>query len=268
MTARFPGRSRGPRWSSCRGRLPIHLHSFSAHTLRSTNQYWCGPLLAEGVTATMGCIDEPYLDGKPNMQVFFSRWLLLGFTFGEAACAAQPVLSWQTTVVGDPLYRPFGGNPQKLHEELLRQRSPLIEWSHLRWVDFNLAQGAPAADLSRYLEAEPATQQSAILTEKLAQLYLKEGKPELAIKSFRQALALHPTPQTAVRLNLALGELLVAAGQEAEALNLDDDFLKNNPDWPGALSLYKQMQALAVKLGDKARAARYADDVDLLSPSR
>jgi hypothetical protein len=31
-----------------------------------------------------------------------------GYTFGEAAWAAQPVLSWQTTVIGDPLYRPFG----------------------------------------------------------------------------------------------------------------------------------------------------------------
>jgi uncharacterized protein (TIGR03790 family) len=250
------------------GAFAYHLHSFSAHTLRSTNEYWCGPLLAEGVTATMGCIDEPYLDATPDMQVFFNRWLLLGFTYGEAACAAQAALSWQTTVVGDPLYRPFGGDPQKLHQELLRRRSPWVEWSHLRWVDFNLAQGAPAADFVRYLEAEPAARQSAILAEKLAQLYLNEGKPDLAIKSFRQALALHPTPQTAVRLNLALGDLLVAAGQEAEALNLDDAFLKNNPDWPGALSLYKQMEVLAGKLGDKARAARYAADIDLLSPSR
>jgi len=32
-------------------------------------------------------------------------------TFGEAAWAAQPVLSWQTTVVGDPLYRPFAKEP-------------------------------------------------------------------------------------------------------------------------------------------------------------
>ena len=51
---------------------------------------------------------------------------------------------------------------------------------------------------------EPATQHSAILSEKLAALYQKENKPELAIKYFRQALALNPTPQTAVRLNLDL----------------------------------------------------------------
>ena len=28
-------------------------------------------------------------------------------TFGDAAYYAEPVLSWQTTFVGDPLYRPF-----------------------------------------------------------------------------------------------------------------------------------------------------------------
>jgi uncharacterized protein (TIGR03790 family) len=257
-----------PRVEFMPGAFAFHLHSFSAHTLRSTNQYWCGPLLAEGVTATMGCIDEPYLDGEPNMTVFISRWLLLGFTFGEAACAAQPVASWQTTVVGDPLYRPFGRNPKMLHDELLQRHSPLIEWSHLRWVDMRLAQGDPVADCARYLETEPTTKQSAILSEKLGQLYQKEGKPESAIQSFRQALALHPSPQTAVRLTLALGEQLAAAGQQAEALKLYDDFLKNTPGWPGALPLYQEMQALAGKLGQKANAARYANEIKKLSPAQ
>jgi uncharacterized protein (TIGR03790 family) len=103
------------------GAFAYHLHSFSAHTVRWTNEYWCGPLLAEGVTATMGCIDEPYWDATPNIPVFFSRWLMLGFSYGEAACAAQRAVSWQTTVVGDPLYRPFAGNAQRLHEDLKRR---------------------------------------------------------------------------------------------------------------------------------------------------
>jgi len=249
------------------GAFAYHLHSFSAHTLRSTNQYWCGPLLAEGVTATMGCIDEPYLEGTPNMEVFFTRWLELGFTFGEAACAAQQAVSWQTTVVGDPLYRPFGGNPQALHDELLRRHSPLIEWSLLRQVVINLDRGVPAAECARYLESAPATKQSAILAEKLAELWQKQGKPELAVKSFRQALALHPTPQTAVRLTLVLGEQLAASGQEVQALKLYDDFLKASPGWPGALSLCQKMEALAVKLGNRARAARYAAEIKRLSTS-
>ena len=93
------------------GAFAYHLHSFSANTLRSTNEYWVGPLLAKGATCTMGCVNEPYLSCTPNVAAFLARLIADGFTFGEAAWAAQPVLSWQTTVVGDPLYRPFGKAP-------------------------------------------------------------------------------------------------------------------------------------------------------------
>jgi uncharacterized protein (TIGR03790 family) len=57
------------------GAFAYHLQSFSAHTLRSTTQNWCGPLLAAGATATMGSIDEPFLDGTPNIGVFFAGWI-------------------------------------------------------------------------------------------------------------------------------------------------------------------------------------------------
>ncbi|MEQ2008477.1 MAG: TIGR03790 family protein, partial [Limisphaerales bacterium] len=43
------------------GAVAYHLHSFSAHTLRSADKNWCGPLLAKGATATMGCVEEPFL---------------------------------------------------------------------------------------------------------------------------------------------------------------------------------------------------------------
>ena len=112
------------------GAFAYHLHSYSAYTLRHSTKYWCGPLLADGAAATMGCVEEPFLDGTPNVGLFFARWLA-GFTFGEAAYASQGMLSWQTTVIGDPLYRPFGKNPRELHEALLARHSPLIEWSVL-----------------------------------------------------------------------------------------------------------------------------------------
>lgn len=118
------------------GAFAYHLHSFSAASLRSTNHNWVGPLLAKGATCTMGCVDEPYLGGTPEVGVFAGRWLYFGFTFGEAACAAQPVLSWQTTVVGDPLYRPFGKAPLGLHEvsssgKARSSNGPSCVWSTL-----------------------------------------------------------------------------------------------------------------------------------------
>jgi len=143
------------------GAFAYHLHSFSASTIRSRTQRWVGPLLAKGATVTMGCVDEPYLTGTPDMAAFASRFVYHGFSFGEAAYACQSVLSWQTTVVGDPLYRPFGGNAEELHQELIRRGSKSLEWSYLRLVNLNLVAGRSASELVTLLEGLENTKQSA-----------------------------------------------------------------------------------------------------------
>ena len=71
----------------------------------------------------MGSVYEPYLGGTPDIPTFLSRLIFYRFTFGEAACAGQGTLSWQTTVVGDPLYCPYGKPPEKLHAELIEKHS-------------------------------------------------------------------------------------------------------------------------------------------------
>lgn len=88
------------------GAIALHIHSYSAQTLRSADANWCGPLLARGVTATLGNVFEPYLQltHRPDLLL---RALARGETFGDAAYYAQPVLSWHTIAIGDPLYRPF-----------------------------------------------------------------------------------------------------------------------------------------------------------------
>jgi len=89
----------------------------------------------------MGSVDEPYLAGTPDVAVFAARFFYQGFSFGEAACASQSVLSWQTTVVGDPLYRPFNKKPDAQHQEIVQQKSKFAEWSWLRLINMNLANG-------------------------------------------------------------------------------------------------------------------------------
>jgi uncharacterized protein (TIGR03790 family) len=243
------------------GAFAYHLHSFSAQTLRSTTERWCGPLLAAGATATMGCVDEPFLQGTPNVDLFFARWLPGGFTFGEAAYACQRVLSWQTTVIGDPLYRPFGKSPKSQHEALLRCGSKLIEWSHLRYVDEALVLGATPAEAARYLRNPALPQDSAVLAEKLADLCQADGQYELSIQSLQRALRLDPTPQQKVRLTLTLGDRLAAAAREEDALTLYGDFLKKCPDYPDAVGLYTKMEALAAKLHHPAQAEEYAREI-------
>ena len=128
----------------------------------------------------------------PNVALFLERLTFSQFTFGEAAWAAQPALSWQTTVVGDPLYRPFGREPQVLLSELTRRHSPLIEWYYLRIANVETSRRA-VPSIASFLEAFPTTN-SAVLTEKLAGLY---AIPSHAIDAYERALTLIPRPNSA-----------------------------------------------------------------------
>ncbi|HTX22770.1 MAG TPA: TIGR03790 family protein [Candidatus Aquilonibacter sp.] len=226
------------------GAFAYHLHSFSAATLRSTTENWCGPLLAKGATCTMGCVYEPYLGGTPNVAVFLARWMAEGLTFGEAAWAAQPFLSWQTTVIGDPLYRPFAKSPQLLHAELLNRPGPLLDWSYLRLVDLALVRGAGMDEVSGLLENLNATTNSAVLTEKLADLYEAEGKPDSAILTWQQALERNPSPEQRIRLRLTLGKDLQAQDRDAEAIDDYKKLIDEAPDYPGKYSIEQKIAAL------------------------
>jgi uncharacterized protein (TIGR03790 family) len=250
------------------GAFAYHLHSFSARTLRSATENWCGPLLAAGATATMGCIDEPYLGATPNVDIFFSRWLPGGFTFGEAAYACQRAVSWQTTVIGDPLYRPFGRTPKEQHDALQQSHSKLIEWSDLQIVDKGLVLGATPGQMARYLLSPEAPQDSAVLAEKVAELDEEQGLHESSIQALRGALKFDPTPQQRVRLTLTLAESLTAAGREGEALALCDDFLKRNPDYPDKVGLYTKMEVLATKLHQTRQAEKYARSIAKLTSGK
>ena len=88
------------------GAIAYHLHSFSALTLKSTKKGWVGPLLHKGFSATYGYAYEPLLDLTIRPDLFMEQ-LLKGASIGEAASVATPALSWQSVVIGDPLYRPF-----------------------------------------------------------------------------------------------------------------------------------------------------------------
>jgi uncharacterized protein (TIGR03790 family) len=239
------------------GAFAYHLHSFSAASLRTTNRFWVGPLLAKGATATMGCVDEPYLAGTPDMAVFCARFVYAGFSFGEAACAAQPVLSWQTTAVGDPLYRPFGKNADLLAAQLQQRKSKLLDWCLLRLLNLNLAANKPAGEGLAFLENLGETRKSAVLTEKLGNLYAAQGKPESAIYAWNNALALDPSPLQRLRLLLTLGEHLTALGRNAEAYADYQQVLADWPDYPDKPALYGTLLPLAQKLNKKADAEKY-----------
>ncbi|MBI4662676.1 MAG: TIGR03790 family protein [Verrucomicrobia bacterium] len=247
------------------GALAYHLHSFSAQTVRSTSQGWVGPLLEKGATATFGFVHEPYLEFTPNIAILFHRFLALGFSFGEAAYASQTFLSWQTTVVGDPLYRPFGKSPRRQHEELLLNESGALEWWHLKVVNMNLAADQPAGDLIEYLEHTPQLPLSAVLLEKLGDLYFSRAKFLEAITAYRKAASRASSPQQKVRLALELGRTLELSGAAGEAYAVYQGFVKDFSEYPDLVNVYRKLVNLADHLKRPEEKEQYQREIERLS---
>ena len=226
------------------GAFAYHLHSFSAATIRSADKHWVGPLLAKGAAATIGYVDEPYLGGTIDVGAFLERFLN-GWSLGEAALAAQVGFSWQTVVLGDPLYRPFARTARQMHESLETSNDPLVQWSHLRLINLNAAHGFSADEIISYIEQ--VGKKSPILMEKLGDIYLKEGKTWPGINAYAQALNLNPSPQQEIRLMLTLAEKFETAGRPTEAIDTYKLLAKRAPGYPDLKSVYKKIAELEKK---------------------
>jgi len=89
------------------GAIGYHISSWEAVDLRDPNSsQWCPAMLADGVTATLGAVAEPYLHSFPEPREFFLE-LFRGRCLVEAYYHTKPFNSWQLVLIGDPLYRPF-----------------------------------------------------------------------------------------------------------------------------------------------------------------
>jgi len=248
------------------GAFAYHLYSFSAQTIRSANNSWVGTLLQKGATCTMGAVDEPYLSGTPDIFVFVSRFVFGGFSYGEAAYAAQNALSWQTTIIGDPLYRPFGRSLEALHKDLEKRQSKLLEWSHLLVVNRNMVIGSKPAELIAYIESFPFSRQSAVLTEKLADLYQAKGNLGDAVDTYETALKRGPSLQQKFRLLLKAGEKRTLYGPDAKAYAHYEEVLKEYPDYPEQLKIYQLMLPIAKRLDKFDEIARCEKEIKRLTP--
>lgn len=247
------------------GAFAYHIHSYSAGTLRSTNRGWAGPLVAKGVTATMGCVFEPFLSGTPDVGTFMARWMFGAMTFAEAAYSCQGVLSWQTTVVGDPLYRPFARNPDQYFDILQLRKSPLVDWYWVRLLNMNIVLGKPSSDCSKYLEEMGSARSSAILSEKLGDFYAAQGKPSSAVHAWQTALNAQSSPMQRLRLRLGLGEQLTALERPEDAFEDYKELLAENPAYPAKLQILHKLLALAQQLKKPEAVTNYEEQIKRLS---
>jgi tetratricopeptide (TPR) repeat protein len=171
----------------------------------------------------------------------------MGFTFGEAAWASQVALSWQTTVIGDPLYQPFATAPVVMHSTLARENSPLIEWSFNRLINLDIVHGAPLAALEKFAKSIPVTAHSAVLTEKLAELEYAQNEIGPSIDDWTKALDRNPSPEQSIRIRLKLADVLVQQNRKAEALTVYRELALATPGYPGLSFIRDRVKLLQPK---------------------
>ncbi len=91
-----------------RGAVGYHLASGECATLKRPGaQGWCKRMLEEGAAATIGPVNEPYVQAFPPPDLFFATLAEGYLSLGETYLVTLPFLSWQMILIGDPLYQPF-----------------------------------------------------------------------------------------------------------------------------------------------------------------
>jgi uncharacterized protein (TIGR03790 family) len=203
------------------GAIAVHIHSFSAATLRNPDAHWAAPLLVRGAAATLGNVYEPYLDLTPHLDIFNER-LLQGFTLAESAYMSLKVLSWMTTIVGDPLYRPFAGGQSG---DWRRPPDPAAE----PWIALQkqLRQGSRAGlAQTLYLARLARERPTGLNYEALGMLQSFHGEPREALKSLEAAGPLYKNPAEAFRTVVERIRILQSIGDKSAALKLIDRTLQ------------------------------------------
>ncbi len=176
------------------GAVAVHLHSFSAATLREKSAHWCAPLLERGAAATLGNVYEPYLVFTAHLDIFQER-LMNNFTLAEAAYMAQRSISWAGVVIGDPLYRPFAA-----WDRFFEASAPPNPWREFRQITSRTAITDAVVPLH---EAARETGDSLFL-EALGAAQADSGHTAAALYSFRSALGYAKNPAVVQRLRMEI----------------------------------------------------------------
>jgi uncharacterized protein (TIGR03790 family) len=213
------GPFRDPAFHFLPGAVAAHLHSFSATTLHDPLKGWTGPLIGHGASASIGNVYEPYLVFTTDFGTLEEK-LLSGCNLAESYYASQPVLSWMSILVGDPLYRPYAAFDsagkgiasttvwQEYRRIILSHHGDVLKAAH------DLGVAARRSKESLYLEALGAAQE-------------ESGVLVAAGASFRDAAKLEKNPNIKFRLLLEQVRILEKQGKLDKGLSLLTQESKN-----------------------------------------
>ena len=185
------------------GAIAMHLHSFSATTLHDPLKGWTGPLIQHGAGASVGNVYEPYLVFTTDFGILEEK-LLSGSNLVESYYAAQPVLSWMSILVGDPLYRPYAA----LHD-------PENKTSNV-WTDYRRIVLSHRGDVLRAaadLGAKAQETGKSLYLEALGSAQEEAGFLPSAGASFHDASLLTKDPEVSFRLVLEQARIFEKRGK-------------------------------------------------------
>ncbi len=229
-----------PRFKFRRGAVACHIHSFSATSLKTTKDYWCGPLLAKGACAVLGNTWEPYLQLTTQLDKFTDS-LLAGRNLGEAAWGATQTLSWMNVVLGDPLYRPFPPVPAGAHKATDADYKAL-RLAMARWGK----QGPANEELMKNLKRAGLSLKSGAVFEFMA-LHSQAGTdtPELeANEWFKLALQHYTAVPDKIRIFLQQADARRREGTNKPAVRILEKIIADFPTAPETESARAWLQQL------------------------
>lgn len=223
------------------GAIAVHIHSFSAATLRDANAGWVAPLLTKGAAASVGNVYEPYLQLSTHLDILNDR-LLHGFTFAESAYMATQTLSWMSVMAGDPLYRPYASWIE------IDAAKPNSDWS--MYHDFAQKNSAKSPEEYRNLARQVASRaKNAVMIEDVGLMEMRAGNFAVATSYFSQARALYTKRDDILRVVLEEAEAWKNQDKPRRAVDLVRSVLKIVSDTPTAALLKKIDADLAPKAG-------------------
>jgi len=102
-----------PAFKWTRGAVGWHVASLEAVHLRApASNEWCVKMIQNGVAATIGPVNEPFLGAFPPPEEFFALLLTGMYSIAECYWYTTPLVSWRMTLIADPLYNPFKRFPK------------------------------------------------------------------------------------------------------------------------------------------------------------
>ena len=226
-----------PDFSFVPGAIAVHIHSFSAATLRDPNANWVAPLLTKGAAASLGNVYEPYLPLTANLNIFNDR-LLHGFTFAESAYMSIRALSWMSVMVGDPLYRPYASWLQiDSKRDSAKNASP---WK--MYHDFAVKNASrPAPEFRRLARELALRDENWPMIEDLGLMEAHDGNWAVATSYFQQARTSYSTRDDILRAVLEEANGWTKQNNPKRALSMVRNVLRYVPNAPAA-ALLRQIE--------------------------